>query len=56
MVWPLSPTKGLFHAFRRTRKGFSLLFYTFDNHEKQTELVSVAWVLKGKKVGAQMIL
>jgi len=27
-------TKGLFHAFRRMTKGFSLLFYTFFNQEK----------------------
>jgi len=26
--------EGLFHAFRRMRKGISLLFLTFFNHEK----------------------
>jgi len=63
-VWPTealveparSKAKGLFHACRRMWKGFSLQFWTFFNHTKKTELVSVAYALKKEILSAQRIL
>ena len=51
-----SKAKGLFHACRRMWKGFSLQFWTFFNHTKKTELVSVAYALKKEILSAQRIL